>query len=105
MSHDVANALFDLEAQLRVLGIWEEQSPSPEALSSTEPFCVDTLTLPQWLQFVFLPRMQMLLDAEQPLPQACSIAPMAQEYFKGRESTFSPLIEVLERVDLAVTKG
>ncbi|WP_258876037.1 YqcC family protein, partial [Pseudomonas aeruginosa] len=31
---------------------------APEALASPEPFCVDTLALEQWLQWIFLPRMK-----------------------------------------------
>ncbi|PIE37475.1 MAG: pseudouridine synthase [Gammaproteobacteria bacterium] len=105
MSNDVANALFDLEAQLRVLGLWQEQSPPLEALASTQPFCVDTLTLPQWLQFIFLPRMHALLDNELALPEACSVTPMAQEYFKGQEQTYTSLLLVLERLDYSISNA
>jgi uncharacterized protein YqcC (DUF446 family) len=33
----------------------DQTPPSTEALASDQPFCVDTLTLPRWLQFIFLP--------------------------------------------------
>ena len=83
MRTEIAEVLIDIEAQLRQLGLWDKIPPSTEALASTEPFCVDTLTLPQWLQFIFLPTIYRLLEEEQPLPGRCSIAPMAEEYFRG----------------------
>ena len=58
---EVAALLIDIEAQLRQRGLWERQSPPPEALASDQPFSVDTLTLPQWLQFIFLPTLYRLL--------------------------------------------
>ena len=55
MNSEVAAALIDIEAQLRQLGHWDKEPPSAEAFISDQPFSVDTLTFPQWLQFVFLP--------------------------------------------------
>ena len=81
---DVASLLIDIEALLRQLGHWQSEQPAPQALASREPFCIDTLTFPQWLQFVFLPRMHELVEQQQALPQSCAIAPMAAEYFKGK---------------------
>ena len=74
--------LRELERILRDLGLWESAAPAPEALASRQPFAVDTLQFNQWLQFVFIPRMHALLDAEQTLPGPCGIAPMAEEFVK-----------------------
>ena len=92
MRTQVAEVLIDIEAQLRQLGQWDKIPPSTEALASTEPFCVDTLTLPQWLQFVFLPTIYRMLEEGQPLPQRCGIAPMAEEFClpRTRTSTSTP---------------
>lgn len=76
----VASLLMDIEQELRVMGLWESEIPSAEALSSTEPFAIDTLTFPQWLQFIFIPKMMFLIDQKK-LPANCSIAPMAEEVF------------------------
>lgn len=51
-------------------------------LNSSLPFCHDTLRFEQWLQFIFLPKMQMLIDANASLPDNCAIAPYAEEYFR-----------------------
>ncbi len=99
MRTDVAEVLIDIESELRQLGLWDRQVPSNSALASSEPFCVDTLTLPQWLQFVFLPTLYRLLEAQEPLPARCGIAPMAEEYFKGGGLSTAALENTLLRID------
>jgi uncharacterized protein YqcC (DUF446 family) len=99
MRTEVAEVLIDIEAQLRQLGLWDRIPPSTEALASTEPFCVDTLTLPQWLQFVFIPTIYRMLEEEAPLPERCGIAPMAEEFFRGSGLAVGGLVEALLQVD------
>lgn len=102
---EIATLLLELEAELRRAELWQDEWPSEEALASTQPFCVDTLTLPQWLQFLFLPRMRYLVEAELPLPQDCGIAPMAEEFFRGREDGVSGLIDKLAAIDARLGRG
>lgn len=101
---DVADQLLQLEAELRRLDLWRSEPPSAQALASTEPFCVDTLTLPQWLQFVFLPRMSQLVEMEQSLPRQCGIAPIAEEFFKNTSGT-EALITLLTEIDSRLQQG
>ena len=70
--------LQQIESEMKALQLWTLQQPSVEALASTAPFACDVMTLAQWLQFIFLPRMQALVDARLPLPLNCSIVPMAE---------------------------
>jgi uncharacterized protein YqcC (DUF446 family) len=99
MRTEVAALLIDIEAELRQLGLWDRIPPSPDALASDQPFSIDTLTLPQWLQFVFLPTVYRLLEEEQPLPGRCGIAPMAEEYFRGMGLASGSLQQALHSVD------
>jgi uncharacterized protein YqcC (DUF446 family) len=99
MRTEVAEVLIDIEAQLRRLNLWDKVPPAESALASTEPFCVDTLTLPQWLQFVFLPTLYRMLEEEQALPERCGIAPMAEEFFRGSGLATTDLIRALHQVD------
>ena len=96
---EVAALLIDIEAQLRQLGLWDRLPPSAEALASEQPFSIDTLSLPQWLQFIYLPTIYRLLEEAQPLPGRCGIAPMAEEYFRGAGLASAELEEVLLKVD------
>ena len=102
---DIATLLLELEAEMRILDLWDAEPPTPEALASIQPFCVDTLTLPQWLQFVFIPRMSQLVEAGQPLPQTCGIAPMAEEYFSGSQLPAGGLTRKLTEIDERLEQG
>lgn len=99
MHTDVAAVLIDIEAELRQIGYWDDVAPTEEALASDQPFAVDTLSLPQWLQFIFLPTMYALVESEATLPEKCGITPMAEEFFRGREESAIGLIEALDAID------
>ena len=104
MLTQIADVLIDIEAQLRQLDLWERIPPSSQALASTEPFCVDTLTLPQWLQFVFIPTVYQMIEDGAPLPERCGIAPMAEEFFRGSGMATDDLLTALERMDQLLTQ-
>ena len=81
----IAEQLLLIERELRVQGWWDEVSPSAQALSSVEPFSVDTLDFEQWLQWIFLPRMKLILEQDLPLPNASGIQEMAEMVFAARD--------------------
>lgn len=95
----VSSLLIDIEAELRQLGLWQAEPPEARALTSQEPFCIDTLSFVQWLQFVFIVRLRHLLEARQALPSQCSTAPMAEEYFAMSGHSAKGLINILYQVD------
>ena len=95
----VADCLLGIEMELRQLGIWEMERPAADAFQSTEPFCLDTLVFTQWIQFVFLERMKLIVENDHPLPAVSGIAPMAEEHFRGRPESVLRLIRELEAVD------
>jgi len=105
MRTEVAEVLMDIEAQLRQLSLWERVPPSSKALASVEPFCVDTLSLPQWLQFVFLPTVYQMLEEDAALPERCAITPMAEEFFRGSKLATAGLLSSLRRIDSLLTRA
>ncbi|MDZ7925176.1 MAG: YqcC family protein [Marinagarivorans sp.] len=54
----IAHLLHSLVLELKRLGEWQATPPSPAQLASQWPFCVDTLTFYQWLQWVFVIKIQ-----------------------------------------------
>jgi len=40
-----------------------------------------------------------MLEEEQPLPQRCGIAPMAEEFFRGSGLAVGGLVDALLRID------
>lgn len=100
MSHSAMQIkLNELEQELKAQNLWQAESPSAEALASREPFAIDTLSLPQWLQFVFIPRMRALIRAEAPLPQGFSIAPYAEEFYRSELLQRTALLTLLRQID------
>lgn len=101
---DIAALLIDLEAELRRFGYWQAEPVSAAALASNEPFAVDTMTLVQWLQFVFIPRMHALAAAGGPLPARCDVATVAEEYFRGGAG-LEPLLALIRELDQLICAG
>ncbi|MDL0432552.1 YqcC family protein [Marinobacter sp. TBZ242] len=95
----VADSLLQIEIELRRIDAWETDPPPDEALQSTKPFAVDTLEFTQWLQFVFVSRMKVLIENEHPLPEVSGMAPMAEEHFRGRTESGHRLIRELAEMD------
>ena len=95
--------LAEVEAQLRHHGLLESEPPSGEALASRQPFCIDTLRFPQWVQFVFLPQLTDRLRAGEAMPDYCEVAPMAEEYFRTEQMAADALVEALRELDRLVT--
>lgn len=89
----------ELKLAMQKESIWLDMRPSAEAFASKEPFCIDTMTFAQWLQFVFVERMQALIDAKATLPTNASITPLAEEYFKLNGIKAPQVIETLSQLD------
>lgn len=101
----VAEQLLLVERELRLLGLWSVEAPSPEALASQQPFCVDTLDFEAWLQWIFLPRMKMLIEAGAELPAASGIAAMAEEVFRAQALEVKGLLAALQAFDSLIAAG
>lgn len=89
--------LANLEQQLQRHDLWATASPPPAALASRQPFCIDTLSFPQWLQFVFISRLQSLLQSGAALPAGSGVAAMAEVYFGGAMT--HPVVTCLRQID------
>ncbi|MEF1172347.1 YqcC family protein [Vibrio sinaloensis] len=90
--------LQQLPLVMRELGLWQQDTPSTEELSSNEPFSVDTLKPEQWLQWVFLPKMTALVEQKMPLPTGFSISPYFEESWKSCPE-YAPVLSLLVSID------
>ena len=88
----------DLEAELRRIHLWESEPPSDASLSSTKPFCFDTLELSQWLQWRLIPRMRGIFAGYGDLPTESAIYPLAEDCCEHLEDP-SRLLMLIERFD------
>lgn len=90
MKNQIKQHLNELQRAMQAHDLWEAQAPSEQALASTQPFCINTLSATQWLQWIFLPRMHALLAANGELPRHIAITPYLEEALK-QESYLSAL--------------
>lgn len=96
---EIADQLLLIERELRAQGWWDELPPSAKAMASEQPFCVDTMSLEQWLQWIFLPRFKMMLEQGAPLPNASGIQPMAEQVYGVGNAKSQGLIKLLGEFD------
>lgn len=102
VSAEVSALLNSLEETLQSEGHWAGMPPSVEALSSAEPFCVDTLDFTQWLQWIYIPRMRAIIDQHAPLPSGSQIQPYAEEAFGAQRIDGSRLLPIIASLDAAM---
>lgn len=96
--------LNQLEAGLVKHGLYTPERPSAEALASTQPFAVDTMSFPCWLQYIFVEKMRLVLQAGGPLPRPCNIADMAE--MVAVQSHFpDELIALLKQIDECINNA
>jgi uncharacterized protein YqcC (DUF446 family) len=100
--YKVADLLLAIEAHLRFLELWEWEMPSDEALQSEEPFSVDTLRFTQWLQFILIPRLKMMIEAHASLPATSDISAYAQEALNGVDFPINELLKLIKYLDDAL---
>jgi uncharacterized protein YqcC (DUF446 family) len=71
-----------IEAEMRDIGMWQDQPLRPEQLKFTEAFAMDTMTFSQWLQFIFLPRVREAVATNE-FPSGSSVGTQAVHEFDG----------------------
>ncbi|PKH05752.1 hypothetical protein CXF93_16060 [Moritella sp. Urea-trap-13] len=97
--------LAAIEAELKHSLLWNEVKPSAEALASTTPFCIDTMSFADWLQFIFLVKMKQLVVMQMPLPENMAIQPMAEEAFKPVAADTRELLALILSFDQLLNKN
>jgi len=95
----VAVLLNELALRLKDAELWSQVSPHRDKLKSTQPFARDTLDFEQWLQFIFIPQFQLIIEQQKPLPESMAILPMAQMSLPGE----MPIHLVLQQLDEVVS--
>ena len=104
-----ALSLFALLSQLQVAmqqaQLWQNETPSDEALASQTPFCVDTLSFAQWLQFVFHPKLSLMIEQQLPLPTNIAVLPMAEEAFKHLAQPREGIKGIIAKIDQLLSQG
>ncbi len=89
--------LSQAETCLKQLGLWGEDMPSDQALASAEPFALNTLKPEQWLQWIFIPTMRLMIKQQQ-TPKGFSLSPYFEEVWQS-DTEKSDLIRLIRAID------
>ncbi len=103
MKQQIRQHLNELQIVMRLHQVWEEVAPSAENLANDQPFCIGTLSATQWLQWVFIPRMNALLDANAELPHNFFITPYLEEALKS-EKYLSELCKPVHQIESKLSR-
>ncbi|WP_346300215.1 YqcC family protein [Halomonas sp. BM-2019] len=66
------------------------------------------MTLPQWLRFVFIVRLEALVEAQAPMPAKCEVAPAVEVWLAqagARTSERLMMKRAVETIDRLVTEN
>ncbi|WMN59769.1 YqcC family protein [Pseudoalteromonas xiamenensis] len=99
----IADLLVALQLAMHEENLWQSAPLSHSAYNSSAPFCCDTMTFGQWLQFVFIPKMNELIKSEQALPTQLSLLPMLEVSYPNSQK-LSSVYSVITRLDTLFTK-
>ncbi|MDP8101172.1 YqcC family protein [Phocoenobacter atlanticus] len=103
MKTQIRQHLNELQIVMQLHHLWESISPSPQDLANDQPFCIGTLSATQWLQWVFIPRINALLDANAELPVNFSITPYLEEALKN-EKYLTQLCEPIQHIEKKLSR-
>ena len=97
---ELRDHLQQLEAELQVQKLWSATAPDPKALESTIPFMFDTLKIHEWLQWVYIPRLHAVIDANGVLPHQSHVFPLAEHAWEKRtDFDKRHLLRLINRID------
>lgn len=84
---------------MQELKLYASERPDDSAFESCTPFCYDTMSFLEWLQWVMFPKTREIIIRQQPLPTVCEVHPLAEEEFKLLEQNTDALLEELLKLD------
>lgn len=87
-----------IELELKSLGLWTSQAPSVEALADPTPFACESMQFEHWLQFIFIPKMSVLVEQGKTLPSHIALTPMAEYLWQDR-TEMKRLIFIINQLD------
>ena len=96
---EVEILIVKLEQRLREAILWSTDSPSVEPLQSKLPFALDVMPFEQWLQFIFIPKMSVIVSSKNSLPGNLKLLPMAEQSLVAAGKS-SGVIEVIKQIDV-----
>jgi uncharacterized protein YqcC (DUF446 family) len=79
----VSAKLAAIKQAMRANGTWQAQPLEAEQYEFHQAFGADTMTFSQWLQFVLVPRVELVLSSRSTFPSNSSVGTKAIREFDG----------------------
>lgn len=96
---DLSLLLETLSNELTANNLWQIEPIDETALASTMPFAVDTMLFQQWLQFVFIEKMQQVIAQPHPQLPKAQILPIATLSFEEQGIVAPNVLKIIAKID------
>jgi uncharacterized protein YqcC (DUF446 family) len=93
----VLSKLEQVEAEMRRIHLWQENPLEAEQYDFRAAFAADTMSFPQWLQFIFIPNVKRAAESGN-FPSSSQVSVRAVREFDGMDEA-SKLIDLLSAFD------
>jgi uncharacterized protein YqcC (DUF446 family) len=90
-----------IEAEMKRIGMWQQEPLKPEQLDFHRAFGGDTMAFEQWLQFIFIPRVRQIIAENGMFPSKSQVGDQAFREWKmwGDQPNVDDLIAMLKGFD------
>jgi uncharacterized protein YqcC (DUF446 family) len=88
----------EIEAEMKRIGYWSSTPPAPEAYNFNRAFALDTMAFSQWLQFIFVPRVNQIIETGGAFPTRSQVGAQAVREFDGADEA-NHLVSLLSAFD------
>lgn len=104
-SHEqLAITLKKITREMQATHLWQSSPPSSDKLQSKLPFCLDTLTFSEWLQWIMFPKLVVIIETQATLPNKSNMSTMAEEAFKTLDVNTDNLLKLLNELDDTISQ-
>jgi uncharacterized protein YqcC (DUF446 family) len=94
----VLKKIEDIEAEMKRSGFWQDEPLPEEKYTFQQAFGADTMTFPQWLQFVLVSRVHQIIAEKGNFPNSSMVAVQAAAVFADNDKV-RDLIKLLAEFD------
>jgi uncharacterized protein YqcC (DUF446 family) len=79
----VGQRIAAIEAEMKSIGMWQTAPLPPAAMNFHKAFGADTMAYSQWLQFVFIPRVNQIIAGQGKFPSESNVGIQGIREFDG----------------------
>jgi uncharacterized protein YqcC (DUF446 family) len=94
----VKSRIDTIEAEMKNIGYWQTKPLPKGAMDFHSAFAMDTMAYSQWLQFVFIPRVNQIVSEQGNFPTKSAVGAQAIREFDGSNEA-SSLVHLLCEFD------